>query len=153
MTIKERIQALLKLKDISAVQMEKDLGFAKGYISKLDKASPSSEYILRIADYLGVTTDSILKDDILHDSIEYASISLPQETVQIRQKLYQEAMGKALGEAYSKGLEEMIAEKESKLSDSMTEQLVEYFNQLPESLRMNVLNLVKATAQEYKEVK
>ena len=63
MTIKEKIQKILKYKGMSAVQMEKDLGFAKGYISKLDKASPSSENIVKIAEYLNVTTDSLLVDD------------------------------------------------------------------------------------------
>lgn len=63
MTIKEKIQKILKEKGISAVKMENDLGFAKGYISKLDKASPSSDYIVKISEYLGVTTDSLLKDE------------------------------------------------------------------------------------------
>ena len=60
MTIKERIQEILKERSISSVRLEQDLGFGKGYISKLDKASPSVENILKIADYLNVSIDYLL---------------------------------------------------------------------------------------------
>lgn len=60
MTIKERIQEILKERSISSVRLEQDLGFGKGYISKLDKASPSAENILKIADYLNVSIDYIM---------------------------------------------------------------------------------------------
>jgi len=43
--------------------MEEDLGLAKGYISKLDKSSPTSDKLLSIANYLGVSTDYLLGND------------------------------------------------------------------------------------------
>lgn len=60
MTIKERIQEVLKERNISSVKLEQELGFGKGYISKLDKASPSAENILKIANYLHISTDYII---------------------------------------------------------------------------------------------
>ena len=79
MTIKEKIQKILKHKGISAAQLETDLGFAKGYISKLDKSYPSSENIVKIADYLNVTTDSLLKEDpaaeLINEDIQIRTIS------------------------------------------------------------------------------
>lgn len=56
-TIKDRVQFALKNKGVSAFQMEQDLGFAKGYVSKLDKASPSADKLEKIADYLQVSMD------------------------------------------------------------------------------------------------
>ena len=38
-------------------QLEKELGFAVGYISKLDKSTPNSKYIQKIADYFNVSVD------------------------------------------------------------------------------------------------
>lgn len=60
MTIKDRVQSILKEKNISAQKAENDLEFAKGYISKLDKASPSVEKIAKIAEYLGVSIDLLV---------------------------------------------------------------------------------------------
>ena len=63
MTIKERIQSVLKERGISALQLENDLGFARGYISKLDKASPTADKLLSISDYLKICVDEILRDE------------------------------------------------------------------------------------------
>lgn len=41
MDLKERIKELCKEKGISLNKLESDCGVAKGYISKLDKSSPS----------------------------------------------------------------------------------------------------------------
>ena len=60
MTIKDRISALLKERNVRAFQMEEDLGLAKGYISKLDKSSPNSDKLLNIANYLNVSLDYIM---------------------------------------------------------------------------------------------
>lgn len=60
MTIKDRITALLKAKNIRAFQMENDLKLAKGYISKLDKSCPSADKLLNIANYLNVSLDYIM---------------------------------------------------------------------------------------------
>ena len=115
MTIKERIQRLLKEKGVPAVQMENDLGFARGYISKLDKASPTADKLLKIADYLQVTTDQVLKD--------------PAPVVDL-----------LIGDEF---IEKLPAR------DTMSRELVRYFELLPEDLRQNVLDFVKATAKGY----
>ena len=60
MTIKDRVFCELKKRNIKAFQMEKDLGLAKGYISKLDKSSPNSDKLLNIAKYLDVSLDYLM---------------------------------------------------------------------------------------------
>ena len=57
MTLKERIKQLCNNNRISMNQLEKELGFAVGYISKLDKSTPNSKYIQKIADYFNVSVD------------------------------------------------------------------------------------------------
>ena len=61
--MKDRIKELCKNKGISKNALEKELGFASGYISKLGKTKPNSEYLQKIADYFGVSTDYILKGE------------------------------------------------------------------------------------------
>lgn len=65
MDLKERIQELCKSKNISMNQLEQELGFGKGYISKLGKSTPNTAKIQQIAHYLGVTVDYLMtgKDD------------------------------------------------------------------------------------------
>lgn len=61
MTLKERIKGLCKENGISMNQLEKELGFAAGYISKLGKSAPNSTYIGKIADYFNVSIDYLTK--------------------------------------------------------------------------------------------
>ena len=58
--IYERIKSLCKEKGITITGMEKELGFAKGSLSKIDKSNPSQERVMKIAKYLGVTPDYIM---------------------------------------------------------------------------------------------
>lgn len=60
MTLRDRIKQLCKEKGISVNKLEMDLCFGKGYISKLDKSTPNSEKLQKIADYLEVTLDYLM---------------------------------------------------------------------------------------------
>lgn len=71
MTLRERIKTLCKQNGISLNQLETECGFAKGYLSKLDKSTPNIAYLQKAADRLGVTTDYLLKGE---ESIENISI-------------------------------------------------------------------------------
>ena len=60
MTLKERVKNLCKNRGVSMNQLEKELEFASGYISKLDKSTPNSKNIQKIANYFNVSVDYIM---------------------------------------------------------------------------------------------
>lgn len=60
MNLKERIQELCKKAGISMNQLETELGFGKGYISKLGKSIPNAQKIQKIADYFSVSVDYLM---------------------------------------------------------------------------------------------
>mgnify|MGYP005897483533 CR=1 FL=1 len=66
MDMKERIKQLCKQKHISMNMLEQELGFGKGYLSKLGQSTPNAANIKKIADYFGVTVDFLMtgKEDI-----------------------------------------------------------------------------------------
>lgn len=57
----EKIKELCKSKGIPICKMEEDLGLAQGYVYKLDKSSPSVDNAKKIADYLKITVDELIK--------------------------------------------------------------------------------------------
>lgn len=56
-----KIKEFCKSKKISINKMEQDLGFAKGYISKLNNSSPSVANAKKIADYLHVNINKLIE--------------------------------------------------------------------------------------------
>ena len=60
MDLKRRVQELCKEKNVTSQQLEVDLGFGKGYISKLNTSVPNVSKIQQIADYLSVPLDFLL---------------------------------------------------------------------------------------------
>ena len=51
----ERIKELCKLKGTNINALEKELGFSKGSLCKIDKNKPSGEKLQKIADYFETT--------------------------------------------------------------------------------------------------
>lgn len=63
MTLKERIQELCKIQGLSMNQLETELSFGKGYLSKLGTSTPNTTKIKQIANRLNVTVDFLLGND------------------------------------------------------------------------------------------
>ena len=63
MTLKERIKLLCKEHGVSMNKLEEDLGFGKGYISKLGTSKPNANKLKQIADYFHVSLDFLLSDN------------------------------------------------------------------------------------------
>jgi transcriptional regulator with XRE-family HTH domain len=61
MGLYENIKEVAKEKGISINRLEKELGFARSYIVKFKTITPSADKLQKIADYLGVTTDILLR--------------------------------------------------------------------------------------------
>ena len=163
MTQVERVKQICKERKISMHKLEMDCGFSNGYISQLKKGVFPADRAIVIAKYLGISLEDITGqdendkiDEIWIDPIEYDYRALPPGAAQIRKVLYEKAMGKAVGETAAEKLKLSLAKKMMDLESikeekqkAETEQLVEYFNQLPDSLREVFLNFVKSTAEEY----
>lgn len=70
MSTKDRIKELCKNNGISANKLEKNLGFAAGYISKLDKSTPNAKNIKMIADYFNVSVDYLMTGKDMEFTVE-----------------------------------------------------------------------------------
>lgn len=88
MTIKDRIKELCKEKGVSMNQVEKELGFGVGYISKLGNTTPSAKYIQKLAEYFNVSSDFILKGKESEFSIEMAEKDIALTNMETKLKDY-----------------------------------------------------------------
>ena len=60
MGLYENVKEVAKSKGYSINRLEKELGFARSYISKFKTITPSMDKIQKIADFLGVSSDYIM---------------------------------------------------------------------------------------------
>lgn len=60
MTLKNRIKELCEENNVSMNKLETDCGFGRGYISKLDKSTPNSQKLQKIADYFNISLDYLM---------------------------------------------------------------------------------------------
>lgn len=81
MTLRDTIKGLCKERNISLNKLETELGFAKGYVSKLDKSTPNSAKIQQIADYFGVTVDYLItgKDNRYSDADALLDVRISED--------------------------------------------------------------------------
>ena len=59
----ERVKAICKERKIPISRLEKDCGFANGYIGQLKKGSFPDDRAIKIADYLGITVNDLMYDE------------------------------------------------------------------------------------------
>ena len=83
MDLKERVKELCKNSNISMNQLEQELGFGKGYISKLGKSTPNTAKIQQLANRLGVSVDYLMSGN---DSEYYYT---NEETRKIAQEVFE----------------------------------------------------------------
>lgn len=55
----EKIRKLCKEKGVTVTEVERELGFGRGSLSKIDKHKPSNEKIKALADYFGISQDEL----------------------------------------------------------------------------------------------
>lgn len=60
MGLYENVKEAAKSKGYSINKLEKELGFARSYISKFKNITPSADKVQKIADFLGVTSEYLL---------------------------------------------------------------------------------------------
>lgn len=86
MDLKDRIKDLCKKNNISMNQLEQELDFGKGYISKLGKSIPNATKIQQLANRLGVTVDYLMNGNT-EDNNEHYYIN--EETREIAQEIFE----------------------------------------------------------------
>lgn len=62
--IYERIKEICAKKKISISSVERATGLSNGSISKWSESTPKVDNLLKIADYLGVTLEELIKDEV-----------------------------------------------------------------------------------------
>ena len=94
MTPTERIIALCKEKRIPVYKLEKDLGFANGYIAGLSRGVIRSDRLFKIAEYLGVSPEYLQGEDEEQEpkgepkKSEPAFYFIQRETAELAQELH-----------------------------------------------------------------
>ena len=87
----DKIRELCQQRGIAITALEKELGFGRGSIGKLQKGSnTNSERIAKIANYFGVTTDYLMGVEPSH------SYYLDPETARIAQEAFEDVNLRAL---------------------------------------------------------
>lgn len=84
MSIQEKIRNLCKKKGISVTDLEKELGFGNGSLTKKGLTSIRSDRLYSIAKYFDVSMEYFLSDDARHPKDYY----LNDETVAMAQELF-----------------------------------------------------------------
>ena len=86
MTVYERIESLRKERKISQGNLEKELGFSNGSISKWKTSMPKPERLQKIADYFGVSVDYLMTGKEKEGGETYY---FNEETKKIAQKVFE----------------------------------------------------------------
>lgn len=85
MTLYERIEQLRKNRKISQGNLEKELGFSNGSISKWRNSAPTTERLQKIADYFGVSIDYLMTGEEKEGDKYY----LNEETSEMAQAIFE----------------------------------------------------------------
>lgn len=91
MTLYERIEKLRKSRKISQGNLEKELGFSNGSISKWKNSNPTTERLQKLADYFNVSVEYLINGEE-KDSRYY----LNDETAQVAQEIFENKELRAL---------------------------------------------------------
>ncbi len=83
----ERIKELCKQNGTTISALEKDCGFARGSVSKIDKHKPSAEKLQKIADYFGVAVEALTGVQTFGQQSEYY---MNKDTARIAQQIFED---------------------------------------------------------------
>ena len=101
MTLLQRIEDLIEFTDLTLTQIEKDCGFSKSSMRKWSDNFPSADKVIKVAQYLNVSTDylfgltdyknvtdqALIKSSTLDSAFEGLSYSSRETITQIFKKL------------------------------------------------------------------
>lgn len=84
MTRYEKIKTLCKERGITITGLERELGFARGSLSKIDKNQPSADRLEKLSSYFGLPVDYFLEVQTLGQQKYYTD----DRTADIAQKIF-----------------------------------------------------------------
>ncbi|MCH5271612.1 MAG: helix-turn-helix transcriptional regulator [Lachnospiraceae bacterium] len=87
MTFYERLETLRKSKKISQGDLEKELGFSNGSISKWKKSQPTFDRLKKLADYFGVTVEYLQNGETAGQKQGYY---FNEETAKLAQEMFED---------------------------------------------------------------
>ncbi len=82
----ESIKKLCKSKGVTVTGAEKELGFARGSLCKVDTNKPSMEKVQKLADYFEVSVDYLISGEQKEDEKKYY---LNDDTAAIAQDIFE----------------------------------------------------------------
>ena len=80
----DMIKILCKQKGVTVTGTEKELGFARGSLCKVDTSKPSMEKVQKLADYFGVSVEYLINGEEKEDKYY-----INDETAQLAQTLFE----------------------------------------------------------------
>lgn len=87
MTLYERIESLRKSRGLSQGELEKELNFSNGSVSKWKKSTPTPDRLKKIAEYFGVTVDWLMTGDEKESNSVYY---INEETAKLAQEMFED---------------------------------------------------------------
>lgn len=84
----ERIKSICKGRKIAISALEKECGFANGYIGQLRKGSMPDDRLRKVADFLGLSTNYLMYGSEIEFSIETAKTDVALSNMEKRVKEY-----------------------------------------------------------------
>ena len=81
----ERVKEICKERKIPISKIERELGYANGYIGQLKKGVFPADRLQDIAEYLGVSSEYLLNGDEKESNKYY----LNEETAQVAQEIFE----------------------------------------------------------------
>lgn len=125
MTSVDRVKIICKTRKIPISKLERELGFANGYIGQLKKGTMPAERLAAIAEYLDVSYEYLLNEEAM-DPVP------PEQSTR--------GMTPEEREAYYRGqyLDEKKEKPADQLADGLTEEEMEYikkFREAPETTK------------------
>ena len=87
MSVYERIRQMCREHGETVTGLERDLGFARGSLSKIDKNKPSAERLQKVADHFNVTPAYILTGT---QTVEQPTWYTNPETIQEAQRVFED---------------------------------------------------------------
>lgn len=98
MGLYEQIRDVAKNKGYSINRLEQELGFARSSINKFNKNKPSIAKLQQIADFLGVTVDSLTASECVSDNADLTARDerdIKKDLDSLREKLANKELGPA----------------------------------------------------------